>query len=85
MTAIEIAFNDYIGYAKLKKFLEQPGENKGNYVTTGIKSSNTISTYLHKNGYNLHPRVTKQTTLLIVPNDPNYDSNNLRAAYKNPK
>jgi hypothetical protein len=84
MSLLHIEHNDFVGYAKLKKFLEQPGENKGNYVTTGIKTDYRIPTYLHQNGYKVHPRVTKETTLLIIPNTEGYDSVNFRKALKNP-
>ena len=84
MSILNIDHLDFVGYAKLKKFLEQPGENKGTYVTTGITTDFRIPTYLHQHGYKVHPRVTKETTLLIIPNTEGYDSINLRKALKIP-
>lgn len=84
MSLLKIDHLDFVAYAKLKRFLEQPGENKGTYVTSGITTDYRISTYLHQHGYNVHPRVTKETTLLIIPNVEGYDSINLRKALKNP-
>lgn len=84
MTTINIEHTDWVGYAKFRKFLEKPGENKGTFVTSGIKSNNTINTYLHTHGYKLHPRVTKETTLLIISDEPSYSSSNLDKALKLP-